>query len=63
MQLICSTNSEVNNFKVNFKGLFPYLINIEFDSTPEDVQYVRAEVKFKYMMYNIVDRHDKPHTH
>ena len=59
--LFVLTNSEVNNFKVNFKGLFPYsLTNIEFDSTPEDVQYVRAEVKFKYMMYNIVDRHDKP---
>ena len=59
--LFVLTNSEVNNFKVNFKGLFPYsLTNIEFDSTPEDIQYVRAEVKFKYMMYNIVDRHDKP---
>lgn len=59
--LFVLTNSEVNNFKVNFKGLFPYsLTNIQFDSTPEDVQYVRAEVKFKYMMYNIVDRKDKP---
>nr|BAR35356.1 phage tail tube protein [uncultured Mediterranean phage uvMED] len=59
--LFVLTNSESNNFKVNFKGLFPYsLTSIQFDSTPEDIQYVRAEVKFKYMMYNIVDRHDKP---
>ena len=59
--LFVLTNTEVNNFKVRFKGLFPYsLTTIQFDSTPEDIQYVSAEVKFKYMMYNIVDRHDKP---
>ena len=55
------TNTEVNNFKVKFQGLFPYsLTTIQFDSTPEDIRYVTAEVKFKYMMYNIVDRKDKP---
>ena len=55
------TNTEVNNFKVKFKGLFPYsLTTIQFDSTPEDIRYVTAEVKFKYMMYNILDRNDKP---
>ena len=59
--LFVLTNTEVNNFKVRFKGLFPYsLTTIQFDSTPEDIQYVSAEVIFKYMMYNIVDRHDKP---
>tara|TARA_B100001094_G_scaffold38721_1_gene33088 strand:+ start:31269 stop:31871 length:603 start_codon:yes stop_codon:yes gene_type:complete len=59
--LFVLTNSEANNFKVSFKGLFPYsLTDIQFDSTPDDVQYVRAEVKFKYMMYNILDRNDKP---
>lgn len=59
--LFVLTNTEVNNFKVQFKGLFPYsLTNIQFDSTPEDIQYVSAEVRFKYMMYNIVDRNDKP---
>lgn len=55
------TNTEVNNFKVKFQGLFPYsLTTIQFDSTPEDIRYVTAEVKFKYMMYNILDRNDKP---
>ena len=59
--LFVLTNTEVNNFKVSFKGLFPYeLTTIQFDSTPEDIQYVSAEVKFKYMMYNILDRNDKP---
>ena len=59
--LFVLTNTEVNNFKVRFKGLFPYsLTTIQFDSTPEDIQYVSAEVKFKYMMYNILDRNDKP---
>ena len=59
--LFVLTNTEVNNFKIKFKGLFPYsLTTIQFDSTPEDIRYVTAEVKFKYMMYNILDRNDKP---
>jgi len=59
--LFVLTNTEVNNFKIKFKGLFPYaLTNIQFDSTPEDIRYVTAEVRFKYMMYNILDRNDKP---
>jgi hypothetical protein len=59
--LLVLTSSENSNFKVIFKGLFPYELSaLEFDSTAEDIQYLTAEVRFKYMMYNIVDKVDNP---
>lgn len=59
--LLVLTSSENTNFKVVFKGVFPYqLSGLDFDSTVEDLTYLSAEVRFKYMMYNIVDRVDKP---
>lgn len=40
---------------VNFKGLFPTsLSTIDFDSKSTDVQYVTADVVFKYTLYDIV---------
>jgi hypothetical protein len=42
------------NFSVKFKDLFPYqLSSLEFDATASDVQYLTAEVSFKYTIYNI----------
>jgi hypothetical protein len=39
---------------VDFKGLFPTsLSTINFDATNNDIQYVTAEVNFKYTLYNI----------
>lgn len=59
--LFILTSSENTNFKVIFKGTFPYeLSDLSFDSTQDDVNYITAEVKFKYMMYNIVDRRGNP---
>jgi hypothetical protein len=59
--LIVLTSSENTNFKVVFKGLFPYqLSSLDFDSSSEDLNYLTAEVKFKYMMYNIVNKVDDP---
>jgi hypothetical protein len=59
--LLVLTSSENANFKVIFKGLFPYeLSSLRFDSTSDDIEYLTAEVKFKYMMYNIVDKVDEP---
>jgi hypothetical protein len=48
-----------NNFniiaQVNFKDMFPVsLSTIDFDATPEDINYVTAEVIFKYSIYDIV---------
>lgn len=40
---------------INFKGLFPTsLSTINFDAKSTDVQYVTAEVVFKYTLYDIV---------
>lgn len=43
-------------FNVKFKDLFPTsLSDIQFDSTSSDVEYLTADVTFKYSMYNITD--------
>lgn len=43
-------------FKVVLKDLFPYqLSDIQFDSTQTDVEYLTADVSFKYSIYNITD--------
>jgi len=42
-------------FSVVFKDLFPSgLSDIQFDATATDVQYLTADVTFKYSIYNIV---------
>ena len=48
-----------SNFKiiaqVHFKDMFPVsLSTIDFDATPDDINYVTAEVVFKYSIYDIV---------
>ena len=41
-------------FYVKFEDLFPYaLSDIQFDATVADVEYLTAEVSFKYTIYNI----------
>jgi len=46
---------------VKFKDLFPIsLSSLEFDSTPQDVQYLTAEASFKYTVYNILDKSGNP---
>jgi len=43
-------------FKVVLKDLFPYqLSDIIFDSTQTDIEYLTADVSFKYSIYNITD--------
>jgi len=50
------TSSSNPNFKLKFKDLWPYsLSDLQFDATNTDVQYLTAEVTFKYTIYNITD--------
>lgn len=55
-------NSNQNfNFNVIFRSMFPYrLSTLQFDATSQDEEYFTADVSFKYMMYNIVDRLGNP---
>jgi len=47
--------------KVNFKDLFPYsLTSLDFDATMSDIQYFTAEASFKYTVYNILGKNNKP---
>ena len=48
-------NSSFNvNMKVHFKGVFPVSLSpVEFDATMTDIDYVTAEVIFKYSIYDI----------
>ena len=40
--------------KVHFKGVFPVSLSpVEFDATMTDIDYVTAEVIFKYSIYDI----------
>ena len=49
------------NFKVKFSDLFPVsLSDLSFDATDTDIDYLTAEVAFKYTIYNIVDLNDNP---
>jgi hypothetical protein len=55
------TSSQLPNFQVSFKDLFPYsLSTVTFDSTDTDIQYFTADVSFKYTIYNIVDLGGNP---
>jgi hypothetical protein len=55
------SSSQLPNFQVSFKDLFPYsLSTVTFDSTDTDIQYFTADVGFKYTVYNIVDLSGNP---
>ena len=46
---------------VKFRDLFPISISpLEFDATANDVQYLTAEVSFKYTIYDILGTNGKP---
>ncbi len=48
------SNINIPKFKVKFDDLFPYsLSTIEFDAGVQDLEYVTAEVTFKYSIYHI----------
>lgn len=50
------TSASNPNFKIKFRNMFPYnLTTLQFDATDADVQYLTAEVSFKYTIYDIVD--------
>ena len=50
-----------NTAVVKFKDLFPVsLTSLEFDATPNDIQYFTAEASFKYTVYNILGNDNKP---
>lgn len=58
--LILNSNKNFN-FNVKFSSMFPYqLSTLQFDATNQDEEYFTAEVTFKYLMYNIVDRLGDP---
>ena len=58
--LIILNSSNLGNFKVKFKDLFPIsLTTLEFDAADRDVDYFTADVGFKYTMYNLTDMDDK----
>ena len=51
----------VAKFNVNFKDMFPYsLSTITFDATDTDIEYFKADVSFKYTIYNLTDLSNKP---
>jgi hypothetical protein len=55
------TSSQLPNFQVSFKDLFPYsLSTMTFDATDSDIQYFTADVSFKYTIYDIVDLSGNP---
>lgn len=46
---------------VSFRDLYPVALNsLEFEATDTDVNYFTAEVTFKYTIYNILDKNNKP---
>jgi hypothetical protein len=55
-------NSNYNDVAVvNFKDLFPVsLSSLDFESTESDINYLTAEVIFKYTVYNILDKNNNP---
>ena len=55
-------NSNYNTTAVvKFKDLYPIsLSSLEFDATQTDIQYFTADVTFKYTIYNILDKNNKP---
>jgi hypothetical protein len=54
--LVLNSNQNLN-FQIVFRSMFPYkLSTLQFDATIPEIEYLSAEVSFKYMMYNIVDK-------
>jgi hypothetical protein len=50
------TSAQNPNFKVKFRDLWPYqLSDLQFDATDTDIEYLTADVTFKYTIYNITD--------
>lgn len=59
--LLVLNSNKNSNFNVKFKSMFPYqLSTLQFDATNQDEEYLTAEVTFKYLMYNILDRLGNP---
>jgi len=53
------TSSNTPNFKVKFLDMFPVsLSDLDFDATDSDIDYLTANVTFKYTIYNITDLDD-----
>jgi hypothetical protein len=49
------------NIVVKFKDLYPVSLGaVEFDATRPDIQYFTSEVVFKYTIYSILDKNNKP---
>jgi hypothetical protein len=59
--LICLNSNQRFNFQIKFKSMFPvFLSSLDFDSTVTETEYFTADVTFKYMMYNILDKRGNP---
>jgi hypothetical protein len=42
-----------NNYIISFRDLFPTaLSSLQFDSTVSDIDYITADVTFRYLLYN-----------
>ena len=53
------SSSSTPNFKVKFLDMFPVsLSDLDFDATDSDIDYLTANVTFKYTIYNITDLDD-----
>ena len=53
------SSSNVPNFKIKFLDMFPVsLSDLDFDATDSDIDYLTANVTFKYTIYNITDLED-----
>jgi len=53
------SSSNTPNFKVKFLDMFPVsLSDLDFDATDSDIDYLTANVTFKYTIYNITDLND-----
>ena len=59
--LIGLTSNQRFNFQVKFRSMFPiFLSQLDFDATMPDTEYFTADVTFKYLMYNILDKSGNP---
>ena len=57
LNVLSSANTP--NFKVKFLNMFPVSISdLVFDATDSDIDYLTADVTFKYTIYNITDLND-----
>lgn len=54
--LMILSNSNISNYQVRFKGLFPYTLStLNYDATQTDIEYFTADVSFKYDIYTLVN--------